>query len=136
MCSTHANIKSLLTPHLLMGSFPSPLTHSGKRPIKVGKRPIKEGKRPINANGQFSATPPWWKTAPLKRHIERSMRILHFKGPARFRKGVGRQRGLAKGNPSRAIDSGLFFCPLFSYAPLAGGEHNSARLFKLYFGRC
>ena len=48
----------------------------GKRSIKVGKRPIKEGKRPINANGQFPDTPPWWKTAPLKRPIKRSMSNL------------------------------------------------------------
>ena len=44
-----------------------PLRHSGKRPIK-------EGKRPINANGQFSGTLPWSKTAPLKRPIKRSMK--------------------------------------------------------------
>ena len=48
---------------------------SAKRPIEVGKRPIKERKRPINANGQFLDTPPWWKTAPLKRPIKRSMTI-------------------------------------------------------------
>ena len=35
----------------------------------------------------------------------------------RFRKGVGGQRGLAQGNPSHTIDSGLFTAP-FSYAPL------------------
>ena len=84
--------KNLLTPRFLMGCFPAnfqeakrPLrTKSGKRPIKVGKRPIKEGKRPIKAMvlvgisvgclmGCFRAPPPWWKTAPLKRPIERSM---------------------------------------------------------------
>ena len=41
--------------------------------LVIRKRPIKEGKRPISANGLFSGTPPWWKTAPLKRPIERSM---------------------------------------------------------------
>ena len=57
---------------------------SGKRPTKVGKRPIKEGKRPIKAMvlvgisvgclmGCFRAIQPWWKTAPLKRPIKRSM---------------------------------------------------------------
>ena len=46
-----------------------PLRHSRKRPIKVGKRPIKDVKHPINANGQYPDTPPWWKTAPLKRLI-------------------------------------------------------------------
>ena len=46
-----------------------PLRHSGKWPIK-------EGKRPINANGQFSGAPPCSKTAPLKRPITRSMKIL------------------------------------------------------------
>ena len=35
---------------------------------------IKEGKRPINTNGQFLGTPPWWKPAPLKRPIKRSMK--------------------------------------------------------------
>ena len=34
---------------------------------------MKEAKRPINANGLFSGTPPWSKTAPLKRPIKRSM---------------------------------------------------------------
>ena len=79
-------------PLFLMGCFPvdfreakRPLrTKSVKRPIKVGKRPINEGKRPIKAMvlvgisvgclmGCFRATRPWWKTAPLKRPIKRSM---------------------------------------------------------------
>ena len=62
-------------------------TKSVKRPIKVGKRPINEGKRPIKAMvlvgisvgcliGCFRASRPWWKTAPLKRPIKRSMRFL------------------------------------------------------------
>ena len=86
-------IKNLLMPLFLMGCFPvdfqeakRPLrTTSVKRPIKVGKRPINEGKRPIKAKvlvgisvgclmGCFRATPPWRKTAPLKRPIKRSMR--------------------------------------------------------------
>ena len=57
-------------------------TKSGKRPIKVRKRPIKEGKRPIKAMvlvgisvgclmGCFRVPPPWRKTAPLKRPINR-----------------------------------------------------------------
>ena len=76
-----------------MGCFPvdfqeikRPLrTKSVKRPTKVGKRPINEGKRPIKAKvlvgvsvgclmGCFRAPPPWRKTAPLKRHIKRSMK--------------------------------------------------------------
>ena len=45
----------------------------GNGPLrKVGKRPIKDGKRPINANKQFSGTPPWSRTAPLKRPIIRT----------------------------------------------------------------
>ena len=59
-------------------------TKSGKRPMKVGKRPNKEGKRPIKAMvlvgmsvsclmGCLRAPPPWWKTAPLKRPLKRSM---------------------------------------------------------------
>ena len=78
-----------------MGCFPvdfqevkRPLrTKSVKRPIKVGKRPINEGKRPVKAKvlvgvsvgclmGCFRATPPWRKTAPLKRPIKRSMVFL------------------------------------------------------------
>ena len=58
-----------------------------KRPIKVEKRPINEGKRPIEAvvlvgmsvgclMGCFRAPRPWWKTAPLKRPIKRSMTNL------------------------------------------------------------
>ena len=72
--------KNPLMPLFLMGCFPvdfqegkRPIKGFGERPIKVGKRPIKEGKRPINANGQFAGTPPWWKTAPLKRPIKWSM---------------------------------------------------------------
>ena len=72
-------------------------TKSGKRPIKIGKRPIKRplrtksGKRPIKIEkrpikamvlvgisvgclmGCFRTSPPWLKTAPLKRPIKRSM---------------------------------------------------------------
>ena len=33
----------------------------------------------------------------------------------RFRKGVGRQRGLAQGSPSHTIDAGLFSAPLFLF---------------------
>ena len=80
-----------------MGCFPvdfqevkRPLrTKSVKRPIKVGKRPINEGKRPIKAKvlvgvsvgclmGCFRAPPPWRKTAPLKRPIKRSMKLLRW----------------------------------------------------------
>ena len=76
--------QNLLTPLFLRkGCFPGiferengPLRHSGKRPIQVGKRPIKEGKRPIKLNGLFSGTPPWRKTAPLKRPIKRSMILV------------------------------------------------------------
>ena len=83
--------KNLLMPLFLMGCFPGDFREgkrpikakSGKRPIKVGKRPIKEGKRPFKAMvlvgisvgcsmGCFRASPPWRKTAPLKRPIEGS----------------------------------------------------------------
>ena len=92
-----SDFKNLLTPLFLMGCFPvdfqevkRPLrTKSGKRPIKVGKRPIKEAKRPIKAMvlvgisvgclmGCFWAPKPCRKTAPLKRPIKRSMRIVEF----------------------------------------------------------
>ena len=79
----------------LMGCFPvnfqeakRPLrAKSVKRPIKVRKRPISERKRPIKAMvlvgisvgclmGCFQASRPWWKTAPLKRPIKRSMTLV------------------------------------------------------------
>ena len=86
----HVNQEPLNAP-FLNGLFPvdfqevrRPLrTKSGKRPIKVRKRPIQEGKRPIKATVLvgisvgclicFRVPPPWWKTAPLKRPIKRSM---------------------------------------------------------------
>ena len=90
--ANRAIVKNLLTPLFLMSCFPvdfqeakRPLrAKSVKRPIKVGKRPINEGKRPIKARvlvgisagclmGCFRASRPWWKTAPLKRPIKRSM---------------------------------------------------------------
>ena len=40
--------------------------------------------------------------------------ILHFQ---KLRKRVGGQRGLAQGNPSHAIDSRMFFCPLLPMPP-------------------
>ena len=78
--SEFALIKNLLAPLFLMGCFTGDC-QEGKRPIKAfgetahqgRKRPIKEGKRPVNANGQFLGTLPWWKTAPLKRPIEREV---------------------------------------------------------------
>ena len=91
--------KNLLTPLFLMGCFTvdfqevkRPLrAKSVKCPIKVGKRPINEGKRPIKAvvlvgiaagclMGCFRASQPWWKTAPLKRPIKRSMSNYGKKG--------------------------------------------------------
>ena len=90
-------------PLFLMGCFPvdfqevkRPLrTTSAKRPIKVGKRPINKGKRPIKAMvlvgisvgclmGCFRSPPPWRKTAPLKRPIQRSMiiaEVINQKNP-------------------------------------------------------
>ena len=65
---------------LLIGCFPGdcqerkrPINAFRERPNKVRKQPIKEEKRPIEVNGQFSGTLPWWKTAPLKGPIRRSM---------------------------------------------------------------
>ena len=62
---------------LLMGCFPGifkrengPSRHSGKRPTEVGKQPIE---RLIKANGLFSGTSPWWKTAPPKGPIKKTM---------------------------------------------------------------
>ena len=73
-------LKNLFMGLFLMGCFPGDfhegnglLRQSGKRPVKVGKRPIQEGKRPIKANGVCSGTLPWWKMAPRKRPIKRSM---------------------------------------------------------------
>ena len=68
------------TPSVRQPLFETSEFSRGKRPIVAfgtahegRKKAIKEGKRPINANGQFSGTPPLWKTAPLKRPIKRSM---------------------------------------------------------------
>ena len=69
-----------------------PLRHLVQRPIKVGKRPIKEWTRPINAHGQFSGTPAWWKTGPLKRPIKRSMIITTLK-PLRSKRALHRTSG-------------------------------------------
>ena len=65
-------IKDLLTRLFSMGCFPGDF-HKGNRPIEVGKWPDKEGKGSNKAHGLFSGTPPWWKTATLKRPIKRSM---------------------------------------------------------------
>ena len=94
-------------PLFLTGCFPEdfqevkrPLrAKSVKRPIKVAKRPINEGKRPIKAMvlvgisisclmGCFRAPPPWWKTAPLKRPIKRSMSIRRLSDKLGFADGV------------------------------------------------
>ena len=48
-----------------------------------GKRAIKEGKRTIKANGLFSGALPWWKTAPLRRPIKRSMSLYEKTGLTR-----------------------------------------------------
>ena len=32
----------------------------------------------MKANGLFSGIPPWWKTAPLKRPMKRSMNLVFF----------------------------------------------------------
>ena len=42
---------------------------------------VTEGKRPISANGRFSGTLPWRKTAPLKRPIKRSMSRAKYPPP-------------------------------------------------------
>ena len=51
----------------------------------------------------------------------------------KFRKGVGGQRGLTRGNHSYARDSGLFSVPFF-LCPLGEGGHNSGDLFWLFLG--
>ena len=52
-----------------------PLRIQGNGPLRRENGPLRRGKRPINANGQFSGTPTWSKTAPLKRPIKRSMSV-------------------------------------------------------------
>ena len=59
----------MMTKSLLMDVF---FMHCFK--ALGGKPPIKEGKRPIKANGLFSITLPWCKTASLKRPFKKSMR--------------------------------------------------------------
>ena len=49
--------------------------------------------------------------------------------------GVGGQKGLARGNPSKTRDSGLFSIQ-FPYAPLGEGGHISGELFWLSLGVC
>ena len=51
----------------------------------------------------------------------------------KFRKGVGGQRGLARGNPLKARDSGLFSVP-FSLPPLGEGGHISGELLGFFLG--
>ena len=58
---------------------PLSLRDPGKRPIKVGERPITEIKRPIKANGLFSGTSRWCKTAPLKRAVKTVKNATHPK---------------------------------------------------------
>ena len=53
----------------------------------------------------------------------------------KFRKGVGGQRGLPRGNPSKTRNSGLFLYP-FSYAPLGEWGHISGELFGPFLGVC
>ena len=48
---------------------------------KVRERPIEKVKRPIKAHALFSGTPPWWKTAPLKRPMKGSMTSFLAWGP-------------------------------------------------------
>ena len=71
-----------------------------------------------------------------------SIDFLHFQSVSirfhqKFRKGVGGQRGLARGSPSKARDSGLFSVPFF-LCPLSLGEGGqiSGELFGLFLGVC
>ena len=51
-----------------------PLRNSGKGPLRRESGPLRHsGKGPISADGQFSGTPPWSRTAPLNKPIKRSM---------------------------------------------------------------
>ena len=65
-----------------MGCFPrdfksenGPLRHTGKGPLRSENGPSRSGNAPSRLMGCFQA-PPWWKTAPLKRPIQRSMTFL------------------------------------------------------------
>ena len=74
---TFDGLQEPLSALFSMGCF-----QEGQRPIKAfretahkgQKLPIQDRKRAIKANGLFSGTPPWWKTAPLKGPFKRSMR--------------------------------------------------------------
>ena len=61
--------------------------------------------------------------------------ISHYHKAQRFRKGVGGQRGLARGNPAHARDS-IFFCIFFPIPPLGEAEHNLGEQFLLHLGLC
>ena len=52
----------------------------------------------------------------------------------KFRKGVGEQRGLARGNPSKARDSGLFSVPFFLYPLRRMGTHLWRTFWALFGG--
>ena len=51
----------------------------------------------------------------------------------KFREGVGWQRGLARGDPSYAKDSGLFSAPFFLWPPREKEAHNSEESFLQFF---
>ena len=54
----------------------------------------------------------------------------------KFRKGVGGQRVLARRNPSKARDLGLFSAPFFLCPLRRMGSHTSGELFGLSLGVC
>ena len=82
----------------------------------------------------------WERREKQIAHLDSSLRAQNQK----FRKGVGGQRGLARGDPSYARErfrplSGERFRPLsvhFSYLSLGEGGHKSGQLVFLYFGPC
>ena len=93
--------------------------------------------------GNHSTLNPWLlgvhKHPQMKLHHREHIRLylrykLEVRFKQRFRKGVGGQRGLAQGNPSHTIDSGLFSAPFFLWPP---DENIILRdNYLLSFGRC
>ena len=80
-------------------------------------------------NARFRPSKPWtslasWRQGPVDIRFDQ-----------KFRKGVGEQRGLARGNPWKARDSGLFSVPFF-LCPLRRRGHISGEFFGLFWAVC
>ena len=118
------------------------LRNVGKWPIKVRKRPIKVRKRPIDANGQFSGTPPWWKTAPLKGPLLiRGLMKFNLKSGCRKRRSAKGVRSLFSVFRTLSVTFwSLFlmllslFSALFCQTPFADSFCGRVKIFSTFWG--